>query len=125
MTRVKVSIGILAMLLGISIFTSLWVNISCEKMLREADCIMELWDMGEQEEITGRARKLEGDWEKFRRFAAVLVNNGRLLEIDRISSRIVHLAESGDDGVAADISEMCHMLGALKKSETPLPGSIL
>ncbi|WP_024862035.1 DUF4363 family protein [Ruminococcus flavefaciens] len=124
MTRVKISAAILLLLIGISIFSSFWVNRRCNAMLSEVDLIHELAEMGDTESVTHMARELNADWESFREGASVLLKYDRLIEIDRLCSRIVHLAENEEDEMAAELAELRDMLEMLKSGETPLLTSV-
>ena len=124
MTRVKVSGAILLLLIGISIFSSFWVNRRCSAMLSEVNVIHELAEKGDTETVTEKARELNAHWESFREGASVLLKYDRLIEIDRLCSRIVHLAENEEDEMAAELAELRDMLEMLKSGETPLLTSV-
>jgi hypothetical protein len=124
MTRVKISAAILLLIIGISIFSSFWVNRRCNALLSEVDQIHELAEMGDTESVTHMARELNADWESFREGASVLLKYDRLIEIDRLCSRIVHLAENEEDEMAAELAELRDMLEMLKSGETPLLTSV-
>lgn len=124
MTRVKISAGILLLLVGISIFSSTWVNRRCDIMLSEIDMIHELAEKGDTESTAESARELNAHWESFREKASVLLKYDRLIEIDRLCSRIVYLAEDEKAEMTAELSELRDMLEMLKSGETPLLTSV-
>ena len=124
MTRVKISTAILLLLVGISVFSSIWVNRSCDNMLGEIDIIHELVENEDNESAAENARKMNADWERFREKASVLLKYDKLVEIDRLCSRIVHLAENEEDEMAAELAELRDMLEMLKSGETPLLTSV-
>ena len=125
MTRVKMAAAVLLLLVGMSVFTSLWVNRRCDAMLSQVDQIYELAENGDTMTVTEKARELNSDWESFREGASVLLKYDRLIEIDRLCSRIVHLAENEEDEMAAELAELRDMLEMLKSGETPLLTSVL
>ncbi len=125
MTRVKMAAAVLLLLVGMSVFTSLWVNRRCDAMLSQVDQIYELAENGDTITVTEKARELNADWESFREGASVLLKYDRLIEIDRLCSRIVHLAENEEDEMAAELAELRDMLEMLKSGETPLLTSVL
>ena len=124
MTRVKMAAAVLLLLVGMSVFTSLWVNRRCDAMLSQVDQIYELAENGDTMTVTDMARELNSDWESFREGASVLLKYDRLIEIDRLCSRIVHLAENEEDEMAAELAELRDMLEMLKSGETPLWNSV-
>jgi len=124
MTRVKVSAAILLLLVGISVFSSIWVNRSCDDILGEIDVIYDLAENGENYNAAVNARKMNEDWESFREKASVLLKYDKLVEIDRLCSRIVHLAENEETEMTAELAELRDMLEMLKSGETPLFTSV-
>ena len=124
MTRVKMAAAVLLLLVGMSVFTSLWVNRRCDAMLSQVDQIYELAENGDTMTVTEKARELNSDWESFREGASVLLKYDRLIEIDRLCSRIVYLADNEEDEMAAELAELRDMLEMLKSGETPLWNSV-
>ena len=124
MTRVKISAAILLMLVGISVFSSIWVNHSCDAMLSEIDIIHELEGKGDISAAADRARAMNADWESFREKASVILKYDRLIEIDRLCSRIVFLTENEEDEMTAELAELRDMMEMLKSGETPLLTSV-
>lgn len=124
MTRVKVSASILLLLVGISVFSSIWVNRSCDDILGKIDIIYALAENGDNYNAGVNARKMNADWESFREKASVLLKYDKLVEIDRLCSRIVHLAENEEDEMTAELAELRDMIEMLKSGETPLFTSV-
>ena len=124
MTRVKISAAILLLLIGISAFSCIWVNRCCDAMLRKIDIIYELEEKGDISAAADRARAMNADWESFREKASVILKYDRLIEIDRLCSRIVSLAENEEDKMTAELAELRDMLEMLKSGETPLLTSV-
>ena len=67
---------------------------------------------------------MNADWESFREKASVLLKYDKLVEIDRLCSRIVHLAENEETEMTAELAELRDMLEMLKSGETPLFTSV-
>ena len=124
MTRVRISAGILVLLIGISVFSGIWVNRRCDDMLGEIDKIYELEEKGDIIGAADMSKELDANWESFRETASVMLRYDKLVEIDRLCSRIEHLTENEEDEMAAELSELRHMLEMLKSGETPLWNSV-
>lgn len=124
MTRVCISIGILLLLLGVSVFSGAWVDRRCTVLISEVDEVQRLQEQGQWQAAAEKAVLLERDWEDFRNKAAVLLKNNKLGDADRVSERIVHLSLSGDSGCIAESAEMRLMIDSLRRGELPLPSSI-
>ena len=119
MTRVRISAGILLLLLGVSVFAGIWVERRCSSLMSRIDTVGELYASGDIAGASAEAGEMESDWEDFRQKAKVILKNSKLTDIDRICSRIVHLTECGSEEVPAELSELRHMLRELKSSEVP------
>lgn len=125
MTRTKISAVIILLLIGLSVYSSLWVNRRCGDMLEKLDIISELAEKGETDEAAVRAGELSTEWEDFRTKASVLLKYDRLTDVDRIFSRIVHLAENNSEELQSELAELRDMLEIMKNGETPKLTSVL
>lgn len=123
-TRAKICIGILSLLVAVSVFSSLWVNKRCGDMLSQLRAIGQLAEEGQNYEVMERAVKLESDWEDFRSKAAALLKYDSLVEVDRICSRIVHLAENDSEELQSEVAELINMLEMMESAETPYLTSV-
>ena len=112
------------LLIGVSIFSSLWVNRRCDAMLSQIDVICVLEENGDISGAAEKAREINYEWERFREWASVMLKYDKLVEIDRLCSRIVHLAENEEDEMTAELAELRDMLEMLKSGETPLWNSV-
>ncbi len=119
MTRIKISFGILCVLVGLSIFFSLWINNRCCYMLDEITAICQLLDDGETQQAVQRAESLDNEWNSFRKKATIMLKNNDLTEIDCISSGIPYLIENDNDESYARLMEFEHMLKMIKDGEVP------
>ncbi|MCR4639451.1 DUF4363 family protein [Ruminococcus sp.] len=124
MTRVKISGAILLLLIGVSIFSGVWVNRRCDALLSEINVINDLEESGNTSGAAEKARQMNADWENFREKASVLLKYDKLVEIDRLCSRIVYLTENEETEMTAELAELHHMLEMLKSGETPLWNSV-
>ena len=125
MTRVRLSICILAVLITISAVSGRIVDDSCSRLIASSDHVWELYASGRREAAYQEAERLEQDWEGFRKGAAVLLDNGKLTEIDRVCSRVVFLVESDSEELHSELMELRHMAEALRAGELPFLTSIL
>lgn len=119
MTRIKISAAILLLMLSVSIFSGVWINWECNKLISSANELAELYVSDNAEETVRAAEELESQWESFRKKASVLMNNSKLAETDRICSRIKYLAADSGGELIMQLTELRHMLELLKSGETP------
>lgn len=124
MTRVKISLVILSVMLGTSVFFGILINGKCRDFIGRTETIWELYDSGNHEGACEEAREFEEKWENFRKYSSVMINNEKLTEIDRISARVIYLAEGDSEELHSELMELRHMVEALKKSEMPVLESI-
>ena len=125
MTRIRISVGILLLLVIASMVSGIWVNIGCGRHIDTAYTVEELSSRDRQAEAVDAAKKLESDWANFRSFSAVIVKNNKLAEIDRVCTRISYYAENGSDDLVPELIELRNMLGQLRDGETPKPTTVL
>lgn len=125
MTRIKISAGILCVLVGISIFFAVWINNRCSHMLDEITAICQLLDDGKNSQAMKRAEELDNEWNSFRKTATVMLKNNELTEVDCISSGIPYLIENDNDESYARLMEFQHMLTMIKDGEVPSVTRIL
>ena len=125
MTRIKISIGILCVMIGMSVFSAVWINRKCSHMLDEITTICSFLDEGKNSQAVQLAESLDNEWNDFRKKATMLVNNSGLTEIDCISSGIPFLIENDNDESYARLMELQHMLVVIKDGEIPVITRIL
>lgn len=119
MTRIKISAGIVCLLIGISIFSGIWINNKCKSLMELSSSAEELFSNDQKEQAIQLTRELETEWEKFRKKAIVLVHNNKLSEIDRLCARVRHLAENDSEELLSELTELKHLLELLKDGEIP------
>lgn len=119
MTRIKISIGILSFLVGLSIFFGIWVNMKCDSILDEISIVFQLLDDGETEKAISASKILDKHWGDFRKKATVILKNNELAEIDCISAGIPYLIQNDSDEAHSRLTELRYMVEMLKSNETP------
>lgn len=124
MTRVKMGFVILIVMVGISVFFSVLISRKCTDFISRTDKIWELYDSGNHESACDEAKAFEEAWEDFRKYSSMMINNEKLTEIDRISARVIYLAEGDSEELHSELMELRHMIESLKKGELPMPESI-
>lgn len=124
MTRIKISIFIICLLILTSIFSGIWVNGKCRSLIELSSQAEKLFSSDEKEKAVEITKKLETEWEDFRAGAAVLLQNNKLSEIDRICARIKHLAENDSDELLSELTELENMLDLLRNGEIPKINSV-
>lgn len=124
MTRVKISLFIMALLVVTSFFSGVYINSGCEKLLNRINAVQELSSQGDTADAINCAQLFSREWSKFRQTASAMVKSDKLSEIDRISARIIPLIKEQSDEVSADLKELEALLNALKNGEMPSLRSI-
>ena len=124
LTRVKISVLILFLLIVFSIISGLWVNQSCNGLLKAVENVQAFAQADEVESAAEAADQLRQMWEHFRKTANVIVKSDKLSEIDRICSRIEPLLTEESDEINAELDELSKMISVLRDGEAPLLTSI-
>lgn len=125
MTRIKISIFIVCLLIFTSVFSGIWINGKCKSLIELSQQTGELFSADKKSEAVEVTRQLETEWENFRTYAAVLIHNNKLSEIDRICARIKHLTENNSEELLSELSELQNMFDLLRNGEIPKINSIL
>lgn len=124
MTRIKISVFIVCLLIFTSVFSGIWINKNCKSLIELSHHTGELFSADEKEQAIKITEQLETEWENFRSFAAVLINNNKLAEIDRICARIKYLTKNNSEELLSELSELENMLDLLRNGEIPKINSI-
>ena len=124
MTRIKISTAILCLLIAVSIFSGIWINGKCKSLIELSSQAEEFFSSDEKEKAIEVTKRLETEWEDFRSVAAVLIQNNKLSEIDRICARIKHLTENESEELLSELTELEHILDLLRNGEIPKINSI-
>ena len=72
MTRVKISVGILLLMLGVSIFSGIWVNKRCGELISGVKQLESIADSGDYESAAKLAEELDEPVGEFQRQSLVL-----------------------------------------------------
>ena len=124
MTRIKISAGILLSFVVLSIFTSLWVNRRCDELLSLTERVEEAY-INEDAAAAELSAELESRWKEFRKGAAILLNNEKLTDPERLISRIVYLVGQHSPELQTVLEELRHLIRQLQHGEKPVLTSIL
>ncbi len=124
MTRIKISAFIVCLLIFTSIFSGIWINKKCKSLIELSQLTGELFSADNKAQAVEVTEQLETEWEDFRSFAAVLIHNNKLAEIDRICARIKYLTKNDSEELLSELSELENMLDLLRNGEIPKINSI-
>ncbi len=124
MTRIKISVAILCILIAVSTFSGIWINKKCKSLMELSSQAEELFASDEKQKAVEVTEKIETEWENFRSKACVLVGNNKLSEIDRICARVKHLTENDSEELSSELTELEHLLDLLRCGEIPKITSI-
>lgn len=125
MTRIKISIGILCLLIIMSIFSGIWIDNRCKKIIESINTVSSYAEKKDIESAKTAVAELEKIWSDFRVKASIIIKNEKLSEIDRISSRISYLLKNKSDELDSELKELKSMIELLKNSEIPILTSVL
>ncbi len=124
MTRLKISIFVILVLVGMSVFQSMWISKSCISLMNQTSQAEDLFRNGNTAKSGEITAELQKEWERFRVSASVFVRNNKLTELDRLVARVHHLAENESEELPSELTELYHLLELLKNSEIPRVTSI-
>lgn len=124
MTRIKISILIICILILTSILSGIWINGRCKSLIELSVQAEEFFESGDKKKAVELTKKLETEWENFRSVASVLLQNNKLSEIDRICARIKPLAENDSEELLSELAELENMIDLLRCGEIPKITSI-
>lgn len=91
MNRIKICGLILFLLVGISIFSGIYINMSCNKIIDKIEQIDVSSHRNDMESAAKTASELMDDWEKFNKIASLLIHNDKLTEAQFSLARIFPL----------------------------------
>ncbi len=113
MTRLKMSIGILLILLCLSLTSGKWTQRRCTEMQQLIIQAAEETENGDNKAAEKTSAELCRQWESFRTWASLIIKNDMLREIDRLCARLPELAEH-EDSFGSDLSELNVLVEDLK-----------
>lgn len=124
MTRFKISLGIILILIAASVFSGIWINSRCKSLMELSDRTEQFFYDGDHEQSVKLSRQLNEEWEDFRKGASVLISTSKISELDRLCARISDLAENNSEELPAELSEIKHLLDLLRYTVIPSPTSV-
>ncbi|MDE5764182.1 MAG: DUF4363 family protein [Ruminococcus sp.] len=117
MTRIKISLGILLLLIAVSIFSGQWINKSCRNLMNISSHAEEIFSQGDIQQTLEITRQLEKEWEHFSSKAKIFIRSNKLSDIDRLCARINNLAENQSEELTAELKEFSHLVNLLRNVE--------
>lgn len=125
MTRIKISCGILLLIIIMGISGYFLLKHEVNEVIDNIDKTQALSDEGRIDEALAAADLLLKDWDKFHTYASVFVNNNKISPAQISISRIKPLIESGNDELSAEYETARSALKWIIESEIPRLTNIL
>jgi len=117
MTRFKMSLGILGIILMIGFFSCIAVNSRCNYFIREISYAENFALSGDIEKSTESIGQLEKQWQTFRKKASLVIHEEKLADTDGIFTDIIN--ENDGSSVISGIVKLKHSFEMLRKAEIP------
>lgn len=117
MTRIKISIGILFLLIIVSIFSGYWINKSCRNLIELSSQAEEFFSQGDIKQTLEITEQLERKWKDFSSKAALFIRSNKLSDIDRLCARISSMAENESEELSVELTEFRHLVNLLRNAE--------
>jgi hypothetical protein len=119
MTRLKISLVVLALIVSFTIFCLINVNIKCNKMIDYIQEIKTLCLEDNTEELNEKTEMLYEYWKSNSKRMNLIVKTEDLDEIDTTISRMYSMIDNDIDERFSEIEAMIAILNQLKFNETP------
>jgi hypothetical protein len=119
MTRLKISLVVLALIVSFTIFCLINVNIKCNKMIDYIQEIKALCLEDNTEELNEKTEMLYEYWKSNSKRMNLIVKTEDLDEIDTTISRMYSMIDNDIDERFSEIEAMIAILNQLKFNETP------
>jgi uncharacterized protein YoxC len=119
MTRLKISLVVLALIVSFTIFCLINVNIKCNKMIDYIQEIKTLCLEDNTEELNEKTEMLYEYWKSNSKRMNLIVKTENLDEIDTTISRMCSMIDNDIDERFSEIEAMIAILNQLKFNETP------
>jgi hypothetical protein len=119
MTRLKISLVVLALIVSFTIFCLINVNIKCNKMIDYIQEIKTLCLEDNTEELNEKTEMLYEYWKSNSKRMNLIVKTEDLDEIDTTISRMCSMIDNDIDERFSEIEAMIAILNQLKFNETP------
>lgn len=110
MIRVKISVGVLFLVIVTSAVSHFWIRDQCSELTRQAQTALEYMDEGNIRSAEQAVDSLAEGWEGLRKKAGFFVRENKLLEVDRVCARIIRLQIDDSGEAQAELSELTELL---------------
>lgn len=110
MIRVKISVGVLLLVIAIGALSHFWIRHRCSELTGQARTALEYMENDNFPAAKQLMDELADDWSRLRKGAGVFVRENKLLEADRVCGRIVKLKNDGSGEAEAELSELTELL---------------
>lgn len=110
MIRVKLSVGILLLVIITGAASHFWIRNQCNQLTRQAQTALEYMDEDDVRAAEQAMHELAEDWNSLRKKAAFFVRENKLLEVDRVCGRIIELKIDDSGEAGAELSELTELL---------------
>ena len=120
MNTIKICGLTLFLLVGISVFSGIYINMSCNKIIDKIEQIDVSSHRNDMESAAKTASELMDEWEKFNKIASLLIHNDKLTEAQFSLARILPLIESENDELGAELSELKSAVEHISEGEKPI-----
>lgn len=119
MSRLKISIVLMTIILGFCIFSVCKVNKYGRQLIEIVDNITYSLENNETEKALAEAENMNLYWDKLRKKSSMLVQNEKLLSIESSITRIVPYIEADSDELMAELESVRKNIMWLCSSEIP------
>lgn len=119
MSRLKISIVLMTVILGFCIFSVCKVNKYGKQLIEIVDNITYSLENNETEKALAEAEDMNIYWDKLRKKSSMLVQNEKLLSIESSITRIVPYIEADSDELMAELETVRKNIMWLCSSEIP------
>ncbi len=110
MTRVKISICVLLLVIATGAVSHFWIRHQCSEIAGQARTALEYMEDDNFPAAKRLMDELADDWSRLRKGAGIFVRENKLLEADRVCGRIVRLKNDGSGEAEAELSELTELL---------------
>ncbi|MBP3380126.1 MAG: DUF4363 family protein [Ruminococcus sp.] len=110
MTRVKISAGILILVVVTGVISHFWIRHQCGELTRQAQTALEYLDEDNFPAARQLMAEMAEDWSSLRKKAGIFVRENKLLEADRVCVRMIKLKDDDSGEAEAELSELTKLL---------------
>lgn len=125
MKRVRISVGILLLMIGISVFFNYRISVNCDKLIEIVETVEDNVRNNNKSEALENAYQFEESFTDFHTESLMMIRGDKLSEVENCYVRIVPLIETDNNELLPELIELKNILIHLKKSELPMLSNIL